>query len=416
MVMKKLVRGILIGCSMIIIQSGVFCATEVKAEDTKEALPSVEGLYATSAVLMDGDSGRILYEKAGNEAKPMASTTKIMTCIIALEQGDLTEVVTVSKNAATQPKVHLGMQTGETFYLKDLLHSLMLESHNDSAVAIAEHIGGSVDGFADMMNQKAKELGLSQTYFITPNGLDACDETGAHATTAAELARIMRYCIKESPQKEEFLAVTRQASYPFMDVTGKRSFSCYNHNAFLTMMDGALTGKTGFTGDAGYCYVGAVEKDGRTFIVALLACGWPNNKGYKWSDTKKLMNYGIDNYTYQDVFENKELPKLPVDHGIPKSQDISEEASTGTVLDMQGQKKSLQVLLNKEEQVTIQVDLPKELKAPIKRGEPVGEMIYLLDGKKLKTYPIIAEKNVDVITWKWCFERVLKKVLVGIPI
>lgn len=109
----------------------------------------------------------------------------------------------------------------------------------------------------------------------------------------------MKYCIKESPCREDFLNVTRTASYSFYDADKKRSFSCNNHNAFLNMMEGALTGKTGFTANAGYCYVGALTRDGKTFIVALLACGWPNNKTYKWKDTVKLMNYGLENYSYR---------------------------------------------------------------------------------------------------------------------
>ena len=146
------------------------------------------------------------------------------------------------------------------------------------------------------MNEKAKELGCMDTHFVTPNGLDGEDEEGIHSTTAADLARIMKYCIMDSPKKEEFLKITRTASYQFGDREGKRSFSCNNHNAFLNMMEGALSGKTGFTGDAGYCYVGSLRRNDRTFIVALLACGWPNNKGYKWKDTRALMEYGLANY------------------------------------------------------------------------------------------------------------------------
>ena len=162
---------------------------------------------------MDADNGRVLFEKNGSEKKPMASTTKIMTCILALEEGNLTDVVNVSENAARQPKVHLGMQMDEKFYLRDLLYSLMLESHNDSAVAIAEHIGGSVQAFADKMNAKAKEIGCRDTYFITPNGLDASDDKGEHSTTAEDLARIMSYCILKSPKKESFLSITQKGSY-----------------------------------------------------------------------------------------------------------------------------------------------------------------------------------------------------------
>ena len=107
----------------------------------------------------------------------------------------------------------------------------------------------------------------------------------------------MRYCICLSPAKEQFLEITQTPSHCFFDVDGKREFSCQNHNAFLSMMEGAISGKTGFTAQAGYCYVGAVQKDGKTLIAALLGCGWPNNKGYKWSDTRKLMEYGL-----QEVF------------------------------------------------------------------------------------------------------------------
>ena len=171
-------------------------------------------LYAKSAVLMDAENGRVLYEKNGYEHMPNASTTKIMTCILALEQGDLESEVKVSSYAASMPQVRLGMSKEDSFLLKDLLYSLMLESHNDSAAAIAEHIGGSVEGFAAKMNQKARELGCKDTYFITPNGLDASDETGVHGTTAADLAVIMSYCI----QNEKFLEITRTPSYQFTNL------------------------------------------------------------------------------------------------------------------------------------------------------------------------------------------------------
>ena len=281
--------------------------------------PSVQPsltLYAKSAVLMDAESGRILYEKNGYEILPMASTTKIMTCILALENGDLNDYAEVSSYASGMPKVHLGARSGEFFRLEDLLYSLMLESHNDSAVIIAEHIAGNTGEFADMMNRKARKIGCDNTFFITPNGLDAVStstdgQTHIHSTTAADLARIMSYCITSSPKKEEFLTITRTASHSFTGfqksgedyVSDGRTFTCNNHNAFLSMMEGALSGKTGFTANAGYCYVGSLRQEDRTFVVALLACGWPNNKSYKWSDTKKLMSYGLENYTTHPLQE-----------------------------------------------------------------------------------------------------------------
>ena len=205
-----------------------------------------ENLHAAAAVLMDAESGRVLFEKNGTEKLPMASTTKIMTLLIALENADPDGIVTVSSRADSMPEVKLHIREGERYRLLDLLYSLILESHNDTAVAIAEHIGGSVEQFASMMNQKARDLGCFDTYFITPNGLDAQDEHGIHSTTAKDLARIMRFCIRN----EEFLAITRTASHTFSDLDGTRNFTVQNKNAFLNMMDGVLSGKTGFTGNA----------------------------------------------------------------------------------------------------------------------------------------------------------------------
>ncbi len=239
----------------------------VRAEEMEE--PGT--LYARSAVLMDADSGRILFDKNGEEKLANASTTKILTCILALEKGEPEQEVVFSEEAVKQPEVHLGAAEGENFHLGDLLYSLMLESHNDTAVAVAEAISGSTAAFAKAMNEKAKEIGCRETHFVSPNGLDWEDAEGAHETTAADLARILRYCIQESPKREEFLKITRTGEKTFFNLAGNRSYSCVNHNAFLSMMDGALTGKTGFTGKAGYCYVGALKDGERTFVIAL----WP---------------------------------------------------------------------------------------------------------------------------------------------
>ena len=162
-------------------------------------------LHARAWVLMDADSGRILAGKDADTAYPMASTTKILTCILALEQGNPDDWVEVSEKAASMPDVQLNMRAGERYRLSDLLYSLMLESHNDSAVAVAEHIGGSVEEFAEKMNRKAWEIGCKNVCFVTPNGLDVADADGnEHSASAADMARIMRYCIKTSPKATEF--------------------------------------------------------------------------------------------------------------------------------------------------------------------------------------------------------------------
>lgn len=375
----------------------------VREEEKEENSTNIQ-LYARSAVLMDADSGRVLFGKNENERMPMASTTKIMTCILALENGNMEDMVTVSAYAAGQPKVHLGMREGQQFRLEDLLYSLMLESHNDSAVAIAEHIGGSVEGFAAMMNQKARDIGCFDTCFLTPNGLDASatDKAGntvVHSTTAKELARIMKYCIEESEKKEEFLEITRTPSYFFSDGEGGGSYSCNNHNAFLSMMDGALSGKTGFTNNAGYCYVGALRRDGKTFVVALLACGWPNNKNYKWSDTRKLMEYGLENYEYRDVYEQPELPLLRVEGGVPESGRPYGEAYAK--ISVKGQNQELRVLLKDGETVEKKIRLPEALTAPVEDGSEAGSVKYYLDGELIGEYPIVTDNDVERMDFRW---------------
>lgn len=386
---------------------------------TNEKKVSEPNLYARSAVLMDADTGRVLYEKNGYQVMPMASTTKIMTCIIGLEYGHLDDIVTISPYAAKQPKVRLGMHAGEQFILRDLFYSLMLESHNDSAVAIAEHIGSAllekeitidtteeqskqyVQCFINMMNQKARDIGCFDTCFISPNGLDATmmgysGECKTHATTAADLAGIMRYCIMESVKKDSFLEITRTKNTSFSNVLGNCTYNCANHNAFLTMMEGALSGKTGFTVKAGYCYVGALERNSKTFIVALLACGWPNNKGYKWSDTKKLMNYGLENYEYRNLCEN----------GI-KLEPISVLDGQKCSVALKVEHNPCKILMNPGEEIRIQTNMPKQLQAPVEKNEIVGNVNYYIGDAIVQSYPVYTLEKVARINYLWCLNQMI---------
>lgn len=356
-----------------------------------------EGLYARAAVLMDADTGRILFEKNGEEQLPMASTTKIMTLLVTLENADLEGTVEVSSRAASMPAVHLGMKEGEQYRLKDLCYSLMLESHNDAAVAIAEHVGGSVEAFADLMNQKARDLGCYHTYFITPNGLDAQDEHGIHSTTAQDLARIMRCCM----ENETFLEITRQSSWTFSNVEGTRTFTVNNKNAFLTMMEGALTGKTGFTGNAGYCYVGALERDGKRLIVALLACGWPNHRTWKWADTQKLMNYGLD--TYEKVLVGEEqipLEEVAVKNGQKENAVLAVDLSRKELLMKDG------------DEFQMKIQTSGQLEAPLVKGEVAGCVKYSLNNQIIDLFPIYVVEAVDEINYLWCLKLVTKKLLI----
>lgn len=405
---KKLLAWILI--TVILIGNGIQVveAFEQSGNVQMEKImgePDQNSLYARSAVLMDADSGRILYEKNGHQAMANASTTKILTCIIALENCELDSEVTVSALAASQPKVHLGMREGQRFYLKDLLYGLMLESYNDCAVAIAEHIAGTTADFAAMMNDKVKEIGCEDSYFITPNGLDAKDEGGFHHTTAADLSLIMRYCIKGSKMAGQFLTITQEGQYQFHDMDGKNSYTCYNHNAFLQMMDGALSGKTGFTGNAGYCYIGALQRDDRTFIVALLACGWPNNKTYKWADAKKLMQYGITMFKKIKLDEielnTKESAAVEVKGG--QSKKIGGEVRTE--LEISPIEGLTALLIGNEQEIQVKYEVTPKLYAPVMNGDFAGEITYLLGDEILAKRTVTVKETVKKIDFFWCIKK-----------
>ena len=403
----------------------VFPGLSVKANADSTITQGIEeikdnSLYAKSAVLMDADSGRVLYAKNASEQMAMASTTKIMTLLIALEQGDLSKIVTVSENAQRMPDVQLNMKEGEQYVLKDLLYSLMLESHNDSAVAIAEGVAGSIEKFADRMNQKAKEIGCENTCFITPNGLDATatmtDADGKekavfHSTTAEDLAKIMSYCITKSPCKEQFLQITQTPTYTFSNCEGTRNFTCQNHNSFLYMMEGAISGKTGFTGKAGYCYVGALERDNRTFVVALLACGWPNNKSYKWKDTRALMEYGLENYRYE-AFESamEEVEKegvITVFNG--QTQGIGDTAYASWEVREDKTNMGEGMLLRTDEKFEVVCTMEKSLTAPVKEGMKIGEVTCLVGSETVMKQDVVITKAVEAIDFEWCVQQIFSK-------
>ena len=418
--------------------------------------PEPGELYAQAAVLMDADSGRVLYDKNGAQVLAMASTTKIMTCILALELADPQETVEISAYAASMPKVKLYVQKGERYLLEDLLYSLMLESHNDAAVAIAEHLGRkylpeqlgekspseyspeesrqAVEAFAAVMNRKAAELGCGDTWFITPNGLDATQvltlENGEtvekrHSTTARDLASIMCYCIRRSPRSQAFLEITQTPSHSF-SIDNGRSFSCANHNAFLQMMQGAISGKTGFTNQAGYCYVGALERDGRTLVVALLACGWPNNKGYKWSDTRILMNFGLNDFAYHSLdevaYDESELESLPVLGG--QTLEIGDTAYApvrilergpggdyqGTGAD--GEDQEIEGLLLRDgEEIRVECHMERQLQAPVEAGKQVGTIQYIFQDQVYREEHIVTTRAVREIDYRWCFQQIMRYFL-----
>lgn len=368
-----------------------FTAADTSGNNTPDTL------HAKYALLMDSDNGRVLFEKNGYEKAPMASTTKIMTLIIALENANVDDIVKVSEYAASMPDVQLNIKKDEQYRLSDLLYSLMLESHNDSAVAIAEHVGGSVEAFAEIMNQKAYELGAYNTHFVTPNGLDHEN----HYTTAYDLALIAAYAIKNP----KFCEIIRTPSYTFHEQTTGRSFTVNNKDRFLTSYPGAIGVKTGFTGKAGYCFVGAIDRDEKHLISVVLASGWPPHKMYKWQDTVKLMDYGINNYNYKDIIsQNNNFEKISVTNSIEKGK-LTPYCQANE-----------RILLSDNEKVSYDIKLPETLEAPVKKDKTIGSITIYIDGVKYKTYPLYSKEGKRRITYSYVLNKIISMYFKNIMI
>lgn len=241
-------------------------------------------LSADCAILVDAATGEVIYSKNPDMRHGNGSTTKIMTCILALEKCKMWEKVTASANAAAQVPTKLYLNAGETFRMKDMLYSLMVPSHNDTAVAIAEHIGGSEKAFVKMMNRKAAKLGCTNTHFATASGLDMGLE---HYTTARDLAKIAAYAWKS----KTFRKIAGTTSYSMKSIQGKR-YRFETSNELLNVLPGVKGMKTGYTRKAGNCFVGVVQaKSGKTYISVVL--GSPTEDS-RWDDSRALLTFAYN--------------------------------------------------------------------------------------------------------------------------
>ena len=327
---------------------------------------------ALGAVLMEAESGRVLWEKNAEAPLPNASTTKIMTCLIALESGMLDDTVTVSPNAASKPETRMGLSAGEKIKLRDLLYPMMLESANDAAVAVAEHIAGSEEEFCDMMDERAIEIGATDTDFETANGLDR----DGHHSTAMDMARITAYALENEDFREIISAPSATVK------SDRRTYTVANKDRLLKEYDGAIGVKTGFTGLAGQCFVGAAERDGMTLISVVLGSGWGSSgKERKWTDTKNLLNYGFENFELYTLAEAGDFVSEVSVKGAYKD-DVETEIS-----------KKVVIPLTVEERMGIKtkINAPMEINAPIEKGQTVGELSFLsADGEILAKTDIIA--------------------------
>ncbi len=355
------------------------------------AMPSYalheSNISATSAIVMDTITGRVLFEKNAHQKRTMASTTKIMTGILALEKGELTDIVTTSRNAAYVEGSSIWLEEGEKQTLEDLIYAVLLSSGNDAAIVIAEHIGGSVEGFADIMTQKAREIGAINTSFKNPHGLD---EEG-HYTTAYDLALITRYAL----QHEKFAKIvkTKKKKIPWESSEWDRLLK--NHNKLLHLYEGCDGVKTGFTKKSGRCLVSSATRDGWQIVAVTLNA--PND----WEDHKKMFDDSFKRYTVTKVVENNKYVKtLPVAEG--KQNRIALYTCGEFYMPLQE---------NELTNVHITHEMPSSVEAPIRQGQQIGSVNVLLDDTIYTEIPLITNQFIERKDLKLAYAKIMRNWL-----
>lgn len=346
---------------------------------------------AISAVVVDGDTGRILWGKNENKPMAMASTTKIMTALVALENSDITKETTVSKNTTLASPVKMHLSVGEKMTIEQLLYAMMLQSYNDSAVAVAEAVGGSVEKFCTMMNEKAKEIGCSDTVFETPNGLDK----GNHHSTAEDMSKIGVYALKN----QKLMEIMNTRNYTFK--SSKTTYSFVNKDRLLSEYEGAIGMKTGFTGKAGHCFVGAANRGNITLVSVVLASGWGTaGKSRKWIDTKALLNYGFNNYKKYSIIDGSEKMNVPIDKAEKEIVELKYDDSVDLLLSE-----------NEKANLKIENELPQNVTAPINYGDSVGVGKIYTGNTLLKTVKIISAENIEKIGVEYNIKKLINQWL-----
>ncbi len=342
---------------------------------------SALSISAQSAVLIDGHGGSVIYEKDAHIRRGMASTTKIMTALVALENCPLEKQVKIADEAVGIEGSSIYLAHGETLTMKQLLYALLLQSANDAATAIAIEVAGSVEDFAVLMNEKASALGLKDTHFTNPHGL--YDDN--HYTTAYELAVITKYALENDTFRQ--IVSTAKETIPLNKDDGTRVL--VNHNKLLRIYENAIGVKTGFTKKTGRCLVSAAEKDGTTVIAVTL------NAPDDWNDHKALLDYGFEKVkTYHLAAPDSITHKIPV---------VGGESDYATVTNAGG----LSYTCEKQTaNITSELVIDRFLFAPVKQGDILGQVIFYNNGEEIGRIDLTAQNDVN--------QKKIKKKLFGL--
>lgn len=362
-------------------------------------------INSRSAIIFDRKSKAIIYGKNINQKRAMASTTKVMTAIVALEKGNLNDTIEVSKKAASINGSKLGLKTGDKISLKDLLYGLLLRSGNDAAIQIALHLGGSIEGFAQMMNDKAKELGLENTHFVTPHGLD----NENHYTTAYELALLTDYALNN----KEFAKIvsTKQT----VITINSKPVTINNTNELLGNLEGVNGVKTGFTNNAGRCLITSVTRNNFSIITIVLGA---DTKKFRTKDSIELIEYNYKNYELInikekvvnefEIWKNRNLKNFEIIKAKKNNIDIE--------LDYNYNFEEYPIKKTDINNIKIQIQAKTRLNAPIYKKNQIGQIYVILNENETLTVPIIVKEDIEKKDIWYNFTEIMKnyiKIIIG---
>lgn len=335
------------------------------------AAPAPPIVKAKAAIVIDATTGKVLYSKNAEEQRYPASTTKMMSLIVALEHGNLDELVTASKNAASTEGSSLELTQGEKLKMIDLLYGIMLISGNDATVAVAEHISGSVEKFAELMTQKAHAIGATNTHFANSSGLPDPN----HFTTAHDLARIAAYGYKK-PLFTEIVS-TKHKVIPWGDKDYGRDL--YNENRMLWLAEGGNGVKTGYTDAAGRCLVSGAKRNGIQLITVVL------DSETMWDDSIALLNFGFSQVTPEIICTQGDILKtIRVING--KTEVVKLLVSADLIIPISEDDK---------EMFTTVIDVPSKVEAPVLKGQKIGVLRVLYQNIEVATVDLVASDNSD---------------------
>ena len=348
---------------------------------------------AKSAVLMDVATGTILYEQNPQEALAPASVTKVMTMLLIMEAIDggkisWDDTVTASEAAAAKGGSQIYLKVGESMSVSDMVKSIAVSSANDCACAMAEHLAGSESAFVELMNRKAQELGMTDTHFVNCTGLDDAPEAASHRTSARDIAMMSRELLKHHPDIKKFTTI-------WMDTVRSGAFGLSNTNKMVRFYDGCTGLKTGFTDGAGYCLSASAQRNGMELIAVVMGS---KTSAERFAAAKSMLDYGFANYALY-------TPEIPENTAVPVT--LGKSAAVSAV-----PSESIELLVEKSQisAITTEVELLPQITAPVAAGQALGTLTIKSGDAVLKEIPLVAESDVNRLTWGDLTVKILRQI------